>query len=247
MVGLDRLVSYSRIEEREVEHPTAPPFSRNYQGISTQSPDSGLSAGRAAIITGDGPIVEASEAADATAVYLSVRDTNGETLPEQFPPDRMEITTGGNGYRFMVKEARHPEGRDRYNRGVTHTDTWRLSVNMVMQIGSGLAGFGVWSLKGMHVSRPVLTTTLVTYRLWARRFDLGPRAQLAVVADTTIVPVEQAVWRFRNYAGAVVPDHDTGFTDDEGQTWRVFGHSEVGSERRRFADLLCRNIIDQPG
>ena len=244
MPELDRIVSFTRLEEREVPQPTSKPFRSTYQAIVTDSPDGGLSAGRAAIRTDEGGITDVDDAANATAVYLSIIDANGVGLPHEFPSARLEVLTGGNGYRYRINDARHPPSRDRHNRRRIHTDTWRLEVEMVRRLGTGLAGFGVWEVRGIYIpGRSVTTSTLVTHRLWASRRDPGPTDQLHQVAGNLFgeVAIITTVWRFRADPGAVYPKHDERFYDDQGEQWEVFGIAE-SDRRRRFVDLFCKAI-----
>ena len=89
MQELDRIITYTCLEERQVPQPATRPFASTYQGIATQSPDSGLATGRAAIRTDKGGITDMDDAANATAIYLSIIDANGVVLPDEFPPDRI--------------------------------------------------------------------------------------------------------------------------------------------------------------
>ena len=66
--------------------------------------------------------------------------------------------------------------------------------------------------------------------------------QIAIVGTFTTVPISTAVWRFRADQGAVYPEHEDRFTDQDGEQWEVFGISE-SDQRGRFVDLLCSAVV----
>ena len=190
-------------------------------------------------------ISDAELTAHATTVYLSIRDSTDMELPAAFPPALLEVVQDGNGYRYRVTAADHPQSRDRRNRLVTHTDTWRLTIDasMTETVGSGLRSLGAWIVNGTYqLGEPVTVRGTVTHTLWTRRRDPRPSDQIAIVGTFTDVPISTAVWRFRADPGAVFPEHEDRFTDQDGEQWEVFGISE-SDQRGRFVDLLTSAVV----
>ena len=245
MPELDRIVTYQRQEQIVRQDPSHPPFTRVYQSVITQYADDGLDGGQIAIEVNGASISDASLAANATTIYLSISDSNDQDLPSEFPPDRLEIVQDGNGYRYKVTAADHPQSQDWRNRLITHTDTWRLTIDTskTMTVGGGLPAFGAWTVIGtFELGEPVTVDGTVTHTLWTRRRDPNPSDQIAIVGTFTDVPISTAVWRFRADPGAVYPEHEDRFNDADGEQWEVFGISE-SDERGRFVDLLASAVV----
>ena len=155
------------------------------------------------------------------------------------------MVQGESGYRYKVTAADHPESRDRRNRLVTHTDTWRLTIDasQTETVGDGLPAFGALAVTGTYqLGEPVRVDGTVTLTLWTRRRDPRPSDQIAIVGTFTTVPISTAVWRFRADPGAVYPEHEDRFVDQNGEQWEVFGISE-SDERGRFVDLLASAVV----
>ena len=245
MADLDRIVTFQRQETVVRQNPSTPPFTRAYQSITTQSADEGLDGGQIAIEVNGAGISDTELAVTATTIYLSISDSNDQDLPSEFPPDRLEIVQDGNGYRYNVTAADHPQSRDRRNRLITHTDTWRLTIDTskTMTVGGGLPAFGAWTVIGtFELGEPVRVDGTVTHTLWTRRRDPRPSDQIAIIGTFTTIPISSSVWRFRADPGAVYPEHEDRFVDDQGEQWEVFGISE-SDERGRFVDLLASAVI----
>ena len=241
MPELDRIVTYQRQEQIVRQDPSQPPFTRTYRSITTQSADEGLDDGQIAIEVNGSGISDAELAVSATTVYLSIRDSTDQDLPSEFPPDRLEVVQGESGYRYKVTAADHPESRDRRNRIVTHTDTWRLTIDasQTETVGDGLPAFGALAVTGTYqLGEPVRVDGTVTHTLWTRRRDPRPSDQIAIVGTFTTVPISTAIWRFRAGPGAIFPQHEEEFVDSTGETWQVFGVSE-SDERDKYVDLLA--------
>ena len=155
------------------------------------------------------------------------------------------MVQGESGYRYKVTAADHPESRDRRNRLVTHTDTWRLTIDasQTETVGDGLPAFGALAVTGTYqLGEPVRVDGTVTLTLWTRRRDPRPSDQIAIVGTFTTVPISTAVWRFRADPGAVYPEHEDRFVDDQGEQWKIFGISE-SDQRHRYVDLLASAVV----